>query len=655
MSLALALKYRPTTFEDLIGQHAVSQTLSLALDSKHISHAYLFSGLRGSGKTSSARIFSRSLQCDNGPTSKPCGECQNCKAALEGRHLDIIEMDAASSRKIDDIRDLIEQTKYRPAFGRYKIFIIDEVHMLTREAFNALLKTLEEPPEYVKFILATTDPLKLPPTILSRTQHFRFKQIPQRLVVEHIAHILDKEQVRYETKALEIIARSGSGSLRDTLTLLDQAIIFCKNNIDTSGVTDMLGIVDPQIFSTLFGYLLAQNFEHVKESMGALQEYESEMILDEMMLFLKDRLLANDKAFPPLILDRFFRILVDSKILLTHNTDGSFVLLLTLLKMQEALKIKEVDAMIADLEAQIFATPKPQQGTPSTHTSAPSLVQSRAPSLVQATGQAPIQTSQAPLQAPKIQSPFEILTQKLYDRNFELGECFARCVSFVSFEGDTLTWHSSAVGEDRERLAKHFEIIKAFVAQVFGAQTKISAQKLPPTPQPQSSQMAQGMAAQGQMAQEQATQGAQIETTHDMARDMGARADSLDSQNTQTITESTESSALDSQATPPQEAQKPQAPQPTPQEAQAKGQSEAQAPQAVEQEAESETGRESAKDPQALQESKESHEAKDSQEPQDSQSLPKSQKEQDREFMEHNKEIVASLEAHLGIKDYFKS
>lgn len=635
MSLALALKYRPTTFEDLIGQHAVSQTLSLALDSKHISHAYLFSGLRGSGKTSSARIFSRSLQCDNGPTSKPCGECQNCKAALEGRHLDIIEMDAASSRKIDDIRDLIEQTKYRPAFGRYKIFIIDEVHMLTREAFNALLKTLEEPPGYVKFILATTDPLKLPPTILSRTQHFRFKQIPQRLVVEHIAHILDKEQVRYETKALEIIARSGSGSLRDTLTLLDQAIIFCKNNIDTSGVTDMLGIVDPQIFSTLFGDLLAQNFERVKESMGALQEYESEMILDEMILFLKDRLLANDKAFPPLILDRFFRILVDSKILLTHNTDGSFVLLLTLLKMQEALKIKEVDAMIADLEAQIFATPKPQQGTPSTpstHTSAPSPAQ--------ATGQAPIQTSQAPLQAPKIQSPFEILTQKLYDRNFELGECFARCVSFVSFEGDTLTWHSSAVGEDRERLAKHFEIIKVFVAQVFGAQTKISAQKLPPTPQLQSSQMAQDMAAQGQMAQEQATQGAQIETTHDMARDMGARADSLDSQNTQTITESTESSALDSQATPPQEAQKPQAPQPTPQEAQAKGQSEAQAPQAVEQEAESETGRES---------------AKDSQEPQDSQSLPKSQKEQDREFMEHNKEIVASLEAHLGIKDYFKS
>lgn len=599
MSLALALKYRPTTFEDLIGQHAVSQTLSLALDSKHISHAYLFSGLRGSGKTSSARIFSRSLQCDNGPTSKPCGECQNCKAALEGRHLDIIEMDAASSRKIDDIRDLIEQTKYRPAFGRYKIFIIDEVHMLTREAFNALLKTLEEPPEYVKFILATTDPLKLPPTILSRTQHFRFKQISQRLVVEHIAHILDKEQVRYDTQALEIIARSGSGSLRDTLTLLDQAIIFCKNNIDTSGVTDMLGIVDPQIFSTLFSDLLANKFDNVQESIGVLQEYESEMILDEMMLFLKDRLLANDKAFPPLILDRFFRILVDSKILLTHNTDGNFVLLLTLLKMQEALKIKEVDAMIADLEQQIFATPKSNPITP-----------------------APTKpSSQIPLQAPKIQSPFEILTQKLYDRNFELGECFARCISFVSFENDTLTWHSNAVGEDRERLAKHFEIIKAFVAQVFGAQTKISAQKLPPNPQPTPSQVVQDFGQDSQAPQDLAQpQESFVDSQKTQETAESRKSDTLDSQNTHTQAlekQSEVDKTMDSLtqdfgefATQDIQTSAPQPPQRPPQ---------------------SETESESA------------------------QTSPKSQKEQDREFIQHNKEIVASLEEHLGIKDYFKS
>lgn len=227
-SIALALKYRPTIFSDLVGQNAVSQTLSLALDSQHISHAYLFSGLRGSGKTSSARIFARALQCESGPTSTPCGTCASCVSALQNKHIDIIEMDAASSRGIDDIKRVIEQTKYRPSYGRYKIFIIDEVHMLSKEAFNALLKTLEEPPEFVKFILATTDPLKLPATILSRTQHFRFKQIPHRLIVEHITNILHKEGVSYEPQALEMIARSGSGSLRDTLTLLDQAIIFCR-------------------------------------------------------------------------------------------------------------------------------------------------------------------------------------------------------------------------------------------------------------------------------------------------------------------------------------------------------------------------------------------------------------------------------------------
>ena len=174
---ALALKYRPKNFDELIGQDTISLSLSHALDSNRLGHAYLFSGLRGSGKTSSARIFAKSLICTKGPTSKPCEICQNCKMANENNSLDIIEMDAASHRTIDDIRELNEATKYAPVASRYKIFIIDEVHMLTKEASNAFLKTLEEPPSYVKFILATTDPLKLPVTILSRTQHYRFKPV----------------------------------------------------------------------------------------------------------------------------------------------------------------------------------------------------------------------------------------------------------------------------------------------------------------------------------------------------------------------------------------------------------------------------------------------------------------------------------------------
>ena len=258
-SEVLARKYRPSNFDELIGQDTITQTLSLALDSNRLSHAYLFSGLRGSGKTSTARIFAKALICEEGMSHEPCGKCPNCIMAIENRHMDIIEMDGASSRKIDDIRDLVEQTKYRPATARFKIFIIDEVHMLTKEAFNALLKTLEEPPEYVKFILATTDPLKLPATILSRTQHFRFKSIATNKVVDHLAHILHLEGIEYESDALEILARSGSGSLRDTLTLLDQAIIYSKNHVDVRTVTDMLGLVDPKFITELFNAVFAKD------------------------------------------------------------------------------------------------------------------------------------------------------------------------------------------------------------------------------------------------------------------------------------------------------------------------------------------------------------------------------------------------------------
>ncbi|MBD3798069.1 MAG: DNA polymerase III subunit gamma/tau, partial [Campylobacterales bacterium] len=282
MSLVLARKYRPNLFSDLIGQDSISSTLSLALDSKRLSHAYLFSGLRGSGKTSTARIFAKALICDKGETSTPCNECPNCIMANENRHMDIIEMDAASNRGIDDIKELIEHSKYRPSSARYKIFIIDEVHMLTPQAFNALLKTLEEPPPFVKFILATTDPLKLPATILSRTQHFRFKKIPHNLVVSHLEYILNLEDIGYENDAIEIIARSGAGSLRDSLTLLDQAIVYSKNFVDVQTVTTMLGIIEPEHLKNLISSILAKNLDKINEFIKLASEYECEMILDEL-------------------------------------------------------------------------------------------------------------------------------------------------------------------------------------------------------------------------------------------------------------------------------------------------------------------------------------------------------------------------------------
>lgn len=478
-SIALALKYRPTCFSDLVGQSAISQTLSLALDSKHLSHAYLFSGLRGSGKTSSARIFARALQCERGPTSTPCDTCASCVAALQNKHMDIIEMDAASSRGIDDIKRVIEQTKYSPSFARYKIFIIDEVHMLSKEAFNALLKTLEEPPEFVKFILATTDPLKLPATILSRTQHFRFKQISHRLVVEHISNILNKEGVSYEAQALDIIARSGAGSLRDTLTLLDQAIIFCKNHIEVGAVSDMLGVVDPQVLSDYFRSIVHKDSQKTQGILELLFEYECEMILDEMMLFLKDRLLQKDSDFPPLLLDRFARILSESKSVLNLNTDGNFVLLLCTLKMQEATKVKDIESMIEELENELF-TPQNslsiqnlQDAIPAQNLTNPMQQQKQDSQNVQ-TLQNP-QSVQAPNASLNAKIQFSTLITKIKDRNAQLGIIFERNVSFVDFlpQSHTLRWQSVAQGADRDMLKEYSKVIRTLVCSVFGDEVHI--------------------------------------------------------------------------------------------------------------------------------------------------------------------------------------
>ncbi|MCG3702932.1 DNA polymerase III subunit gamma/tau [Aliarcobacter butzleri] len=344
----LALKYRPKRFEDLIGQSTISQTLSLALDSNRLSHAYLFSGLRGSGKTSTARIMAKALLCSQGPTSKPCDICDNCKSANSSKHLDIIEMDAASNRGIDDIKDLIEHTKYKPSSARFKVFIIDEVHMLTTQAFNALLKTLEEPPGFVKFILATTDPLKLPATILSRTQHFRFNKIAQSDVVHHLSYILNKENIDFEQNALEILARSGQGSLRDTLTLLDQAIIFSKGKVNTTSVVDMLGLIDPKMMDNIFSMIL--NKEDITKLVKELEVYEVSQICDEMTIYLKDKMLSRDNKFDLLLFDRFFRILSDAKQLLAINSDGTFVLILTFMKMIEATNLRTIDDIINQVE-----------------------------------------------------------------------------------------------------------------------------------------------------------------------------------------------------------------------------------------------------------------------------------------------------------------
>ena len=463
MSKVLALKYRPKKFEDVIGQDSISSTLSLSLDNKRLSHAYLFSGLRGSGKTSTARIFSKALLCDRGPTSTPCDECVNCKMANENRHIDIIEMDAASHGGKEDIKDIQEQARYKPTTARYKIFIIDEVHMLSNSAFNALLKTLEEPPEYVKFILATTDPLKLPATVLSRTQHFRFKKIPLQKVIHHLEHILNNEQIKYDTESLDILSRSGNGSLRDTLTLLDQAIIYSKGNIDIASITDMLGLVDPHTIESIFDIIFRQDLSALKSKIKMLSEYESEMVVDEFIAYLKEKMFEDSK-FSMVIIDRFFRVLNESKSLLSNNADSTFVISLMLFKMVEAMKMKSIDNVIASLEK--------SSNTPQTIPQ------------TQPTPQETQDNQKTNITQPQIKNRFEILQSKIIERNYDIGECFKNSITYESYENSTLSWRSSADGDCKQMLKNHYTTIKNIVYDVYGFDTTIKMLKSDTLPQP---------------------------------------------------------------------------------------------------------------------------------------------------------------------------
>jgi len=248
----LARKYRSQNFEDLIGQDVLVKTLTAAIDTGRISHAYMLTGIRGTGKTSTARIIAKTLNCIAGdkPTSKPCGVCEPCKAIAAGQHIDVIEIDAASHTGVDDVRDnILNAVQYRPATGRYKVYIIDEVHMLSSSAFNALLKTLEEPPEYVVFILATTEINKVPITILSRCQRFDLARVPANVLKKHYLEIAKKEGVKLSETAADLIARAADGSVRDGLSMLDQAISQTGGNISDESVMQMLRRADRQMIT----------------------------------------------------------------------------------------------------------------------------------------------------------------------------------------------------------------------------------------------------------------------------------------------------------------------------------------------------------------------------------------------------------------------
>ena len=284
----LARKWRPRTFEDMVGQEHVLQALIHALDNQRLHHAYLFTGTRGVGKTTIGRLLARCLNCETGVTATPCGTCSSCQEIQEGRFVDLIEIDAASRTGVDDMRELTDNVQYSPTRGRFKVYLIDEVHMLTNQSFNAFLKTLEEPPEHVKFLLATTDPQKLPVTVLSRCLQFNLKRMTPEHIAGHLRHVLTQEGIPFEEPALWLLARAADGSMRDALSLTDQAIAFGNQTLSGSDVSNMLGTIDQSDIENLVNALVEDDGPALLSEINRISDFApdySVILADLLSLF----------------------------------------------------------------------------------------------------------------------------------------------------------------------------------------------------------------------------------------------------------------------------------------------------------------------------------------------------------------------------------
>ncbi|MDR1888194.1 MAG: DNA polymerase III subunit gamma/tau [Zoogloeaceae bacterium] len=349
----LARKWRPRNFSTLVGQEHVIRALTHALNEKRLHHAYLFTGTRGVGKTTIARILAKSLNCEAGVSSEPCGHCSACEEIDAGRFVDLLEVDAATNTKVDEMRQLLENAVYAPTKGRYKVYVIDEVHMLSNSAFNAMLKTLEEPPEHVKFILATTDPQKIPVTVLSRCLQFNLKQMPLSAIVEHLGRTLNAEGVPCEPDALTHIARAAAGSMRDALSLLDQAIAHGAGRVEAALVRDMLGTVDTSYLLDILAALMAADgakMLQVAENMQT-RSLSASTALQELAILLthiqllqlapaagddwpeRERLLALAREFTPEFVQLAYQIVTQGRAELPLAPDEYSGLAMTLLRL----------------------------------------------------------------------------------------------------------------------------------------------------------------------------------------------------------------------------------------------------------------------------------------------------------------------------------
>ena len=329
--LVLARKWRPKSFSEVSGQDHVVKAIQNSLKQNKVHHALLFTGTRGVGKTTIARLFAKSLNCDTGITPEPCGKCKSCVSIDEGNFMDLIEVDAASQRGIDDTRELLENAQYTPTIGRYKVYLIDEVHQLTKEAFNALLKTLEEPPEHMKFLLATTESEKIPITVLSRCLKFNLKKISEEQIAERMKEILDAEKIKYEEGALSIISKSADGSMRDALSLLDQALAYEDYELSEDNVIDMLGLIDNKYALSIVQSILNQDSKLLREQLDGLdskypnyhdvldniasiaQDIAYLQVLDTSKVDVQDEIIELSNSHSPELIQLIYQIAINSK------------------------------------------------------------------------------------------------------------------------------------------------------------------------------------------------------------------------------------------------------------------------------------------------------------------------------------------------------
>ncbi len=358
----LARKWRPATFDEVIGQEAVIQTLKNSISEGRIHHSLIFSGLRGTGKTSTARIYAKALNCKNGPTVQPCLECDSCKEIAEGRDIDVMEIDAASNKGVDDIRNLKEIVQYPPIRDRYRVFIIDEVHMLSTHAFNALLKTIEEPPSYVVFILATTEPHKIPATIRSRCQIFEFKKIPPVKIVKHLQDICNKEGINIDKNALKLIVDASEGSMRDAQSLLDQIISFSGEKITEEDVSVVLGVPDSTVFMRIFKAIVDDNRGEIVNILDRLEERNTDFVkfvlrLGEFFNNLLHAVVKGDKEFFPEDLRdkkfsvediiRYLNVILQNERFVREAFNPRIAVELLLFKMVFASKVMPISELIS--------------------------------------------------------------------------------------------------------------------------------------------------------------------------------------------------------------------------------------------------------------------------------------------------------------------